>query len=54
MEKRIITNKLDFLSQFAELLQNIPEDDARQAGTYVLGYMAGVRTMAEQRALKSA
>ena len=54
METRIINNKLDFLTQFAELLKTIPEEDARQAGTYVLGYMAGVRTMAEQRALKSA
>ena len=54
MEKGIVSNKLDFLRQFAELLQTIPDEDARQAGTYVLGYMAGVRTMAEQRERRSA
>lgn len=54
MDKGVVTNKLDFLRQFAELLQTIPDEDARQAGTYVLGYMAGVRTMVEQRERKSA
>lgn len=54
MEKGIVSSKLDFLTQFAELLKTIPDEDAQQAGTYVLGYMAGVRTMAEHKALKSA
>lgn len=54
MEKGIVSSKLDFLTQFSELLKTIPDEDAQQAGTYVLGYMAGVRTMVEKREHKSA
>ena len=54
MDNGAIIDKMDFLMQFAEILRAIPEEDARQAGAYVLGFMNGVRTVAETRALKSA
>lgn len=50
----VIIDKMDFLTQFAEILKAIPEEDVRQTGAYVLGFLNGVRTMAKTREQMSA